>query len=88
MREREIAARYKNLADHRRQQLDDLHTLLVEHNRRVEADLAQAQFYQTKIEELQDYISEEMADRDAVCLDINDAERLHKLWNDNSSDPP
>jgi len=87
IRSQQLAEQFESLAEHRRKQLDDLHALALEHNKRLRVDVAKLEFYQSKIEELTDYINEQMADRDAVCLDVSDAERLHKLWNDNSSDP-
>jgi len=87
-RSQQLAERFESLAEHRRKQLDDLHALALEHNKRLKVDVAKLEFYQSKIEELTDYINEQMADRDAVCLDLDDARRLHQLWNDNSSPYP
>jgi len=81
----QLTEQYASLAEHRKKQLDDLHALALEHNKRLQVDEARLAQYQSKIEELTDYIQEEMADRDNVCLDLDDAHRLHKLWNEDSN---
>jgi len=76
------------LADHRRQQLDELHTLLTAHNKRAAQDAAMLEYYQQKQQELEDYINEDMADRDNLCLDLTDVGRLHHLWSNPHSAIP
>jgi len=82
-----LTEQYEALSRHRRQQLDDLHALLNEHNKRFEADLTKLASYQSQLEELENYLSEEMAHRDDVCLNPDDVKRLRQLWGAHSTSP-
>gem|GEM_PF-4343269 len=78
--ERRITAQYKALAEHRDRQINELHLLISDHNKRVEADEVRLRQIQQQEEELDNYSKTEMASPERVCLDRPDIERLRGVW--------